>query len=150
MNGKARCYRSLTRGKLLLLCGSVLLWSCDAYVAVEGRLLSPEGEPIRNCSATLFRAEEGEAVANLEIEASFNEAFATSPAHADFFVEIACEGYQTYRSAPFYSTGVLGEMPAQLGEIVLTPQASSGSHEDADGDQSGGMPRPFRDALDTA
>jgi hypothetical protein len=105
---------------------ALFLLGCDAWVGIQGRVISDQGEPLDRCTATLFRAESGQEVEVIDIDSSFDDSFSTLPARTDFFVEVSCKGYSTYRSPPFYSSGELGDPPAQLGEIVLEPLPAGG------------------------
>lgn len=97
------------------------LIGCDAVVAVKGELASSTGAPLNRCTATLFRAESDQEIEVIDIETTFEDTFTTLPARTEFYVEVACRGHSTQRTPPFYSSGVLGDPPADLGKIILSP-----------------------------
>jgi hypothetical protein len=104
----------------------LLLVGCDAVVIIEGEIASTRGDELERCTATLYRADVPRAVKTNDVDPSFQSTFTVFPAHTDFSVEVTCKGHSAYRSPDFYSTGVLGDPPAQLGEIRLEPM--SGEH----------------------
>lgn len=115
--------RSLQRGsRKLLLCFALgLLAGCDSVVEIEGSVVSATKEPLDDCTATLFLASTGEELQEINLDTNFSDSFIIGQVQTNFYVEITCEGYSTYRSPIFYSSGVLGDPPAQLGDIVLRP-----------------------------
>lgn len=94
---------------------------CDAVVSVKGELVSATGAPLERCTATLFRAESDQELEVIDIGTTFDDTFTTLPARTEFYVEVACRGHSTQRTPPFYSSGVLGDPPANLGKITLAP-----------------------------
>lgn len=111
----------------ILFCVAVLLSvaACDGVVVIEGEAESATGEVLDDCEALLFRAD-GYELDRRPIDADFSATFTVMPGKREYFAEITCEGYTTFRSKPFTSEGVLGDPPAQLGDIVLEPLPDSG------------------------
>jgi hypothetical protein len=103
-----------------------MLAGCDSVVQIEGSVVSSVGESLDDCTATLFLESTGEELEEIDLDSEFFSSFTVGPVDSNFFVELSCEGYSTYRSPPFYSSGVLGDPPAQLGEIVLEPLPDTG------------------------
>jgi hypothetical protein len=113
--------------ELLLCCTLGMLAGCDSVVQIEGSVVSSEGEQLDDCTATLFLASTGEELEEVDLESEFFSSFTVGPVDTDFAVEVTCEGYSTYRSHSFHSSGVLGGPPAQLGDIVLEPLPDVGN-----------------------
>lgn len=108
----------------LLLCAAALVFlaGCDGVVQVEGRLVRPPAEqPVDDCTALLFRASDERRLARRRVDESFFVSFTVFPWKREYFVEVTCDGYSTYRSAPFTSRARLGDAPIELGEIHLRP-----------------------------
>lgn len=111
----------------ILFCVAVLLSvaACDGVVVIDGEAESATGEVLEDCEALLFRAD-GYELGRRPIDADFSATFTVMPGKREYFAEITCEGYTTFRSKPFTSEGVLGDPPAQLGDIVLEPLPGGG------------------------
>jgi hypothetical protein len=113
-----------TRWASLGILGMVVglsLTGCDSVVGIRGEITSTDGGALDDCTATLFRAKNGDKLQQMDIEPVFDDGFVTGSVRTDFFVDVRCDGYATFRSPPFYSSGVLGDPPAELGEIRLEP-----------------------------
>jgi hypothetical protein len=111
----------------VMLCIGVLfsVTACDGVVVIEGQAESATGRAIDDCEALLVRAD-GSEVGRRPIDSDFSATFTVMPGKREYFAEITCEGFTTFRSKPFTSEGVLGDPPAQLGEIVLEPLPDGG------------------------
>jgi hypothetical protein len=106
------------------------LTACDGVVVVEGTIASAGNEALDDCAAKLIGAE-GYELDPRPIDPDFSATFTVMPGERQYFTEVTCEGHSTYRSPPFYSSGVLGDPPAQLGEIVLEPLPGGGGRSSA-------------------
>lgn len=95
---------------------------CDGIVRVTGTVTSMAGAPLEDCEAVLYRARDGEALQSHPISGRFLESFTVYPVKTDFYVEVSCEGYSSFRSDPFYSSGDISDS-TDLGQIRLEPLA---------------------------
>lgn len=101
---------------------SLLLLGCDGIVRVTGSLVSSDGKPLDDCEAVLYKNDSGEELERHPISGNFLEDFTILPVKTDFYVEVSCEGYSTFRSEPFYSSGKMSDS-TDLGQVRLEPLA---------------------------
>jgi hypothetical protein len=107
---------------------SMCLVGCDGVVQVEGSAASAAGEPLDDCTAMLFRSSDDRRMGRRRVSDSnsFLASFTVFPWKREYYVEVTCDGYSTYRSDPFTSRARLGDPPIELGRIELDPETSSG------------------------
>lgn len=99
---------------------SLLLLGCDGIVRVTGRVVSIDGAPLEDCEAVLYTARDGEELQNHPISGHFLESFTVYPVKTDFYLQVSCAGYSSFRSDSFYSSGDMSDS-TDLGEIRLEP-----------------------------
>ena len=100
---------------------SVLLAGCDAVVPVTGTVTTTAEAPLKDCEAVLYLAEDQRELDRTPISGRFREAFTVYPVKTNFYVEVTCEGYSTFRSKPIFSSGQMDDL-TDLGKIQLEPQ----------------------------
>ncbi len=113
-------------GYLLLYAATLALLGCDGVVQLQGSILSVSGETVADdCVASLYLAADNKKLGHRPFDAGdFFVSFAVLPKKRDYYVQVICPGYSTFRSSVFTSSGKLGE-PHQLGEIRLQAKRPS-------------------------